>query len=74
MIIDIITQYISVYLGKLSQEQLASFRESARSRIKPQEDKLLIIPISKDDLAASVDLGLESGLHGMLEKHPVVFF
>ena len=63
----------SVFLGKLTREQIVSFRENALRWLLPKEDKLVIVPISRDDLADRVELGLDCGFDSLLNKQAVMF-
>ena len=63
----------SVFLGPLPADQSLAFREKALRWLSPEEDKVLMIPISRDDLAASVELGADCGLQGVLHKPAVLF-
>ena len=58
----------SVFLGKLSAEEAVSFREKALLWLASDEDKLLMIPISRDDLSESVDLGVDCGVGDLLQR------
>ena len=58
----------SVFLGKLSAEDAASFRDKALLWLASDEDKLLMIPISRDDLSESVDLGVDCGVGDLLQR------
>ena len=63
----------SVYLGRLPPPRLISLREEALRMLSPDDDKFLMIPIRKDDLAASVDLGQDCGIRELLERPNVIF-
>ena len=64
----------SVYLGKLTLTQLEEVREKALRWLDTEEDQFLLIPISRDDLSRSIDLGRSCGIEDLLSVHAALFF
>jgi len=63
----------SVFLGKLSLKQAEIFRENALKWLSSKEDKLLMIPVSRDDLSACMNLGVDCGVMDVIQKPAVLF-
>lgn len=63
----------SVYAGELSQEQIIYLRELLIREIQPDEDRILLLPVTRNSIKASVTLGLDCSINELLEQKNFLF-
>ena len=63
----------SVFLGDLDGPRTIALREGLLALLDREEDRALLVPVSRRDLAASVEVGPGETLRSVLERQESVF-
>lgn len=62
----------SIYLGKLTQEEMMEMRENVLKWILASEDRIIMMPVAYRSLKAAVSLGNDNALGEILENKAVI--
>lgn len=63
----------SVYLGQINQEEAIRLREDILRVIQPKQDRVLMLPVTKQCLQSAAALGADCGLMEILDPPAIVF-